>query len=74
MKSFANEVDSALRNAEAQGGLGSSATANAILACAKKHYSSADGEGKAAIIAKINALSKEPGVPFPSNYLTILEG
>ncbi len=73
MTDFSNEVYNVTRNAEAYGGLGSSALGNKVIEIAKKYYSTGSNSQREAIINKIEALKKEPGISFPLNYLALLE-
>lgn len=73
MTDFSSEVYSVTSNAEAYGGLGGSALGNKVIEIAKKHYSTGSSSQRDAIINKIEALKKEPGISFPLNYRALLE-
>lgn len=70
MEELNEEIRKILTRAEFEGNLGSSATGNLILAAFKSHYH--DPAVAAAAKDRIEALKKEPGVSFPTNYEEIL--
>lgn len=73
MTGFSDEVHSVMSNAESYGGLGGSALANKVIEIGKKYYSTGSDSQREAIVNKIEALKKEPGVPFPLNFRDLLE-
>lgn len=72
MSVFKNDLHEILNKAEFNGGIGSSATVNAILESAKANYKNASDEGKKAIIERLEQLAKEHGMQLPTNYLQII--
>ncbi|TNV03548.1 hypothetical protein FH869_07810 [Providencia rettgeri] len=72
MSGFKNDLHEILNKAEFNGGIGSSATVNAILESAKANYKNASDEGKKAIIEKLEQPAKEYGMQLPTNYLQII--
>ncbi|HHR5813667.1 TPA: hypothetical protein ACS78D_003681 [Providencia alcalifaciens] len=72
MSGFKNDLHEILNKAEFNGGIGSSATVNAILDSAKANYKNASDEGKKAIIGRLEQLAKEHGMQLPTNYLQII--
>ncbi|HGW4197145.1 TPA: hypothetical protein ACNH0M_001195 [Morganella morganii] len=73
MKQFNEEVYGILNAAEAHGMVGSSITANKILAAAKKYYQSGSESDKKEIEEKLIALGKEPGIALPVNYMQFVK-
>ncbi|HDU8307903.1 hypothetical protein [Morganella morganii] len=73
MKRFNDEVYGILNAAEAHGMIGGSATANKILAAAKKYYQSVSESDKKEIEEKLIALGKEPGIGLPVNYMQFVK-
>ncbi|MGJ3349425.1 hypothetical protein AAZR23_08005 [Morganella sp. Je.2.23] len=73
MKQFNDEVYGILNAAEAHGMVGSSITANKILAAAKKYYQSGSESDKKEIEEKLIALGKEPGIGLPVNYMQFVK-
>lgn len=71
MEELEKEIYLIVARAEAEGGVGNSATANKILKAAKTFLSS-NPSYKDKVIEKIEALKGEPGIGFPSNYLDFL--
>ncbi|MEQ5724264.1 hypothetical protein ABN356_02795 [Providencia rettgeri] len=72
MSGFKNDLHEILNKAEFNGGIGSSATVNAILESAKANYKNTSDEGKKAIIERLEQLAKEHGMQLPTNYLQII--
>lgn len=72
MSGFKKDLHEILNKAEFNGGIGSSATVNAILELAKANYKNASDEGKRAIIERLERLAKEHGMQLPTNYLQII--
>ncbi|HEJ9722153.1 hypothetical protein [Proteus mirabilis] len=72
MSNFNQDIYEILTKTEGLGGLGSSATVNAILESAKKYYKSSGDKGKKEIIDKLKKLSQEMGLPLPKNYLDLI--
>lgn len=72
MSGFKNDLHEILNKAEFNGGIGSSATVNAILESAKANYKNASDEGKKAIIERLEQLAKDHGMQLPTNYLQII--
>lgn len=70
MEELNQEIRKILTRAEFEGNLGASVTGNLILAAFKRHYH--DPAVVAAAKDRIEALKKEPGVSFPTNYEEIL--
>lgn len=66
-------IYTALRSFEGTSGVGSSPTANEIIRVVKAYYSQATEQVKRDILAKLEKLRKEPGVPFPTNLEQLLE-
>lgn len=66
-------IYTALRSFEGTSGVGSSPTANEIIRVVKPYYSQATEQVKRDILAKLEKLRKEPGVPFPTNLEQLLE-
>lgn len=73
MKQFNEEVYGILNAAEARGMVGSSITANKILAAAKKYYQPGSESDKKEIEEKLIALGKEPGIALPVNYMQFVK-
>lgn len=73
MKQFNEEVYGILNATEAHGMVGSSITANKILAAAKKYYQSGSESDKKEIEEKLIALGKEPGIALPMNYMQFIK-
>lgn len=73
MKRFNDEVYGILNAAEARGMVGSSITANKILAAAKKYYQSGSESDKKEIEEKLIAMGKEPGIALPVNYMQFVK-
>lgn len=73
MKQFNEEVYGILNAAEARGMVGSSITANKILAAAKKYYQSGSESDKKEIEEKLIAQGKEPGIALPVNYMQFVK-
>lgn len=73
MKQFNEEVYGILNAAEARGMVGSSITANKILAAAKKYYQSGSESDKKEIEDKLIALGKEPGIALPVDYMQLVK-
>lgn len=76
-KSMNQELDkaiyTALRSFEGSSGVGSSPTANEIIRVVKPYYSQGSEQQKRDILARLEKLRKEPGVPFPMNLQQMLE-
>lgn len=66
------EIYSALRKFEKTSGVGSSPTANEVVKVVKPYYQNAGDEEKKAIIARLEKLRQEPGVPLPANLEQML--
>lgn len=62
----------ALRKYEATSGVGSSPTANEVMKVVKPYYKNGTSEDKKEILAVIEKLRKEPGIPFPTNIEDLL--
>ncbi len=71
MTDFSNEVYGVTANAEVYGGLAGCGLI--IIEIAKKYYSTGSHAQREAIVNKIEALKKEPGISFPLNYRVLLE-
>jgi|GEM_PF-2532623 len=65
-------IYSALSKYETTAGIGSSATANEIMKVVKPYYKNGTCEEKQEILARINRLREQPGVPFPINIEHLL--
>ena len=66
-------IYSALHMFEGSSGVGSSPTANEIIRVVKAYYSQGSEQEKRDILAKLEKLRKEPGVPFPTNLEQLIE-
>ncbi|HCM9506476.1 hypothetical protein [Enterobacter sp. M4-VN] len=66
-------IYTALRKFEGSSGVGSSPTANEIIRVVKPYYYQGSDQEKRDILAKLEKLRKEPGVPFPTNLVQLLE-
>lgn len=69
MSNYNDKIYSAMRRAEATGGLGGSALANEILGILKPYYQDGDEATRLAIVNRIEELKKQPGVGFSIDYL-----
>lgn len=65
-------IHSALTKNEATAGIGSSATANEIMKVVKPYYKNGTSVERQEILARINKLREQPGVPFPINVEQLL--
>lgn len=76
-KDMNQELDKAIYTVlisfEGSSGVGSSPTANEIIRVVKPFYSQGSEQEKRDILARLENLRKEPGVPFPMNLKQILE-
>ncbi|MEL5454250.1 hypothetical protein G3M85_05185 [Serratia marcescens] len=72
MQDLEREIYDVLAKSEATVGLGSSETANKLIEVARPFYQKADHTGKYSIINRLNAMRKEPGIPFPENLSEVL--
>lgn len=63
----------ALRKFEGTSGVGSSPTANEIIKAIKPYYSQGTEQDRREILARLDKLRKEPGVPFPTNLEQLLK-
>ncbi|EKK3979865.1 hypothetical protein PU707_003809 [Cronobacter sakazakii] len=70
---FEKAVYDALHKFETTSGVGSSATANEIIKVIKSYYKFGTTQERREILARIEKLRKEPGVPFPSNVEQMLD-
>ncbi|EKP4474674.1 hypothetical protein P3X16_000028 [Cronobacter dublinensis] len=70
---FEKAVYDALHKFEISSGVGSSPTANEIIKVVKPYYKFGTSQEKREILARIEKLRKEPGVPFPSNVEQMLD-
>lgn len=66
-------IYTALRKFEATSGVGSSPTANEIMRVVKPYYSQGTEQDRRNILARLEKLRKEPGVPFPTNLEQLLK-
>ncbi|ELQ6012510.1 hypothetical protein R2221_001526 [Cronobacter sakazakii] len=70
---FEKALYDALHKFQTSSGVGSSPTANEIIKVVKPYYKFATSQEKREILARIEKLRKEPGVPFPSNLEQMLD-
>ncbi|HDU8041587.1 TPA: hypothetical protein RGJ92_002772 [Cronobacter sakazakii] len=70
---FEKAVYDALHKFKTTSGVGSSATANEIIKVIKSYYKFGTTQERREILARIEKLRKEPGVPFPSNVEQMLD-
>lgn len=72
MQDLERKIYDVLAKSEATVGLGSSETANKLIEVARPFYKIADHTGRYRIINRLNAMRKEPGIPFPENLSKVL--
>ncbi|EKK5245561.1 hypothetical protein ACI00O_003571 [Cronobacter sakazakii] len=70
---FEKALYDALHKFQTSSGVGSSPTANEIIKVVKPYYKFGTSQEKREILARIEKLRKEPGVPFPSNVEQMLD-
>lgn len=66
-------IYAALSKNETTSGVGSSATANAIMKAVKPYYKNGTPEDRQEILSRIAKLREQPGVPFPTNVEQLLD-
>ena len=66
-------IYAALRKFEATSGVGSSPTANEIIRVVKPYFSQGTDQDRRDILARLEKLRKEPGVPLPTNLEQLLK-